>query len=166
MKKLILACAVSTLALMATDYQSMTIDELVALKGTVPVDERADFQAAMQEKMQSLTPEERAEIISQTKATNSVNTQASVAQKNMHKVQTETQAQKQQRLQDVLGLTTGISSKSSKSIAAGKGAGAGIGAGAGAGVGAGVGAGAGAGAGAGGAGGAGNGGGAGGGGHK
>lgn len=60
MKKLLTLTLMAT-AMFATDYSSMTIDELAVLRGTVPTEERADYQSAMQSKMQTLTPEERAE---------------------------------------------------------------------------------------------------------
>lgn len=61
MKKQLLILLAAT-SLFAADYNEMTLEELLSAKGTVPVEERTDFQSAMQDKMQSLTPEERAEI--------------------------------------------------------------------------------------------------------
>jgi hypothetical protein len=61
MKKLLLTgLAISTL--FATDYTAMSLEELQSLKGTVPVEERTAFQAAMQEKVQGLTPDERSSL--------------------------------------------------------------------------------------------------------
>ncbi len=48
--------------LFGADYSSMSIEELQNAKGTVPAEERAAFQAAMREKVQGLSPEERAEL--------------------------------------------------------------------------------------------------------
>ena len=62
MKTLLAGIATALLAatmLSATDFSSMTMEELVALRGQVPTAEREAFRAEMQSRMQSLTPEER-----------------------------------------------------------------------------------------------------------
>lgn len=54
--------AASAGSTMAIDYQSMTLNELNALRGTAALTdptERAAFQAARQEKTQELSPEEQ-----------------------------------------------------------------------------------------------------------
>ena len=84
-----LALVLITTSIFATDYSSMTLDELAVLKGTVPIEERADFQSAMQSKMQTLTPEERASY------KGGIGTQNQTQQ--MNKIQT------QQRLRDGSG---------------------------------------------------------------
>ncbi len=88
MKKLLTLTLMAT-AMFATDYSSMTIDELAVLRGTVPTEERADFQSAMQSKMQALTPEERANY------RGGIGTQNQTQQRN--------QTQTQQRLRDGSG---------------------------------------------------------------
>ncbi|MDD3595192.1 hypothetical protein [Sulfuricurvum sp.] len=58
MKKLILVALLS-LNIFAADYTAMTMEEMQAMRGTVPVEDRAAFQAEMQTRMQALSPEER-----------------------------------------------------------------------------------------------------------
>lgn len=60
MKKVILF-ALLGLSVMGADYGSMSLDELQAMKGRVPVEERAAFQKEMQSRMQGLSPEDRRE---------------------------------------------------------------------------------------------------------
>jgi len=60
MKRTVLAIGFLTLGLMATDFSSMTTEELIALRGTVAVEDRADFRAEMQSRMATMTPEEQA----------------------------------------------------------------------------------------------------------
>lgn len=59
MKKLILVAGLSTACLLATDFSQMTIEELSAMRGTAPVEERDAFRAEMQNRMNAMTPEER-----------------------------------------------------------------------------------------------------------
>ena len=47
------------MALVATDFSSMTTEELINLRGTVAVEDRADFRAEMQSRVSSMTAEER-----------------------------------------------------------------------------------------------------------
>ncbi len=58
MKKLTLVALLS-LNIFAADYTAMTMEEMQAMRGTVPVEDRAAFQAEMQTRMQALSPEER-----------------------------------------------------------------------------------------------------------
>lgn len=58
MKKITLIALLS-LNVFAADYTAMTMEEMQAMRGTVPVEDRAAFQAEMQTRMQSITPEER-----------------------------------------------------------------------------------------------------------
>jgi hypothetical protein len=60
MKKTVLTLGFLTLALVATDFSSMTTDELINLRGTVAVEDRADFRAEMQSRVASMTAEEQA----------------------------------------------------------------------------------------------------------
>ncbi len=59
MKKIVLAISVLTLGLMATDFTSMTTDELIALRGTVAVEDRDAYRAEMQDRMTTFTPEQQ-----------------------------------------------------------------------------------------------------------
>lgn len=56
MKKLLILCLIAGSAF-AVDYNAMSLEELQSLKGTVPTEERAAFQAAMREKVQGGTTE-------------------------------------------------------------------------------------------------------------
>ncbi len=63
MKRLV---AVAVLALgiaggaYATDFSSYTTDELLEMRGTVAVEDRDAFRSELQDRLQSMTPEERA----------------------------------------------------------------------------------------------------------
>lgn len=59
MNKVILA-ALMSLSLFATDYTSMSLEELQALRGSVPVEERTAFQAEMQSRVAAMSEQERA----------------------------------------------------------------------------------------------------------
>jgi len=59
MKKTVLTLGLLTLSLMATDFSSMTTDELINLRGTVAVEDRTDFRSEMQSRVASMTTEER-----------------------------------------------------------------------------------------------------------
>lgn len=48
-----------SVAAFAADYSAMNMEELQAMRGTVPIEERAAFQAQMQNRMQSMNQEER-----------------------------------------------------------------------------------------------------------
>lgn len=49
----------STVAIYATDYSTMTLEELQSSRGSVAEADRSAFQSEMQSRMQSLSPEER-----------------------------------------------------------------------------------------------------------
>lgn len=61
MKK-ILVLTLFISAVFATDYSSMSLEELQSLKGSVPVEQRSAFQQAMRAKMSELTPQQRQEF--------------------------------------------------------------------------------------------------------
>ena len=61
MKK-ILCINLFSLALFATDYSTMSLDELLQQRGTVDAIDKEVYQAEMQSRMQTLTPEERSAI--------------------------------------------------------------------------------------------------------
>lgn len=58
MKTLTLVALLS-LNLFAADYTAMSMEELQAMRGSVPSEEKAAFQAEMKSRMQALSPEER-----------------------------------------------------------------------------------------------------------
>jgi len=60
MKKLLGLVLLSTV-LFATDYSSMSLEEMLSQKGSVPELEREAFRTEMKSRMQALSPEERAE---------------------------------------------------------------------------------------------------------
>lgn len=45
--------------LFAADFGHMSTEEMMQMRGSVPAEERADFQAEMQKRMQNMTPQER-----------------------------------------------------------------------------------------------------------
>jgi Ca2+-binding EF-hand superfamily protein len=58
MKRLIIIGLLASAA-WATDFSHMNTDEMMNMRGTVPVDDRPSFQQEMQKRMQSMSPEER-----------------------------------------------------------------------------------------------------------
>ena len=58
MKKTVLTLGFLTLSLMATDYSSMTNDELIKLRGSVATEDRADFRAEMQSRISTMSTDE------------------------------------------------------------------------------------------------------------
>ncbi|MDD5372615.1 MAG: DUF1104 domain-containing protein [Sulfurimonas sp.] len=61
MKKVILFALLS-LSVMGADYSNMSMKEMQAMRGKVPVEERAAFQKEMQSRVEKLTPQERREF--------------------------------------------------------------------------------------------------------
>ena len=61
MKKILLTIAIAS-SVFATDYTSMSAQDLANLRGTIPAEDRDAYKSAMQNQMQSLTPEERASL--------------------------------------------------------------------------------------------------------
>ena len=59
MKKSLLSLCILAMTAFSADYTAMTATELQALRGTVPAEDRAAYQAAVQEKMKTMTQEER-----------------------------------------------------------------------------------------------------------
>ncbi len=43
----------------AADFSHMSTEEMMSMRGSVPIDDRSDFQQEMQKRMQSMTPQER-----------------------------------------------------------------------------------------------------------
>jgi hypothetical protein len=56
----VLALGLSS-ALSASDYSSYTTEELIEMKGTVPVEEREQFRAELKHRFELMTPDERAQ---------------------------------------------------------------------------------------------------------
>jgi hypothetical protein len=59
MKKIMIIAAVATTFGFATDFSKMSTEELMNMRGSVPMDQRPAFQAEMQKRMQNMTPQER-----------------------------------------------------------------------------------------------------------
>lgn len=62
MRKGILAIILAAGILSATDFSSMSTEDLIGLKGTVATEEREAFRAEMQSRVSTMTTEERAEL--------------------------------------------------------------------------------------------------------
>ncbi len=92
MKKLVMMTTLVA-SLFAVDYNSMSLDELSNLRGTVPVEQRETFRNAFQEKLKYLTPEEQAKY----------RRGSGQGIKNQNKIQNQNRDQIQQRLQDGTG---------------------------------------------------------------
>jgi Ca2+-binding EF-hand superfamily protein len=58
MKKLMIIAFLASVA-WATDFSQVSTEEMMNMRGSVPVDDRPAFQQEMQKRMQSMTPEER-----------------------------------------------------------------------------------------------------------
>lgn len=50
----------------AADFSQMSTEEMMNMRGSVPVDDRPDFREEMQKRMQSMTPEERQKYMQTT----------------------------------------------------------------------------------------------------
>lgn len=59
MNKMILALVAASISVWAADFRSMSTEELQAMRGSVPADEKAAFQSEMQSRLQSMSSEER-----------------------------------------------------------------------------------------------------------
>ena len=68
MKKSLLSLIALSVMAFAVDYSAMSATELAAMRSNVPAEDRAAFQAAMQSKMQALSPDERAAAMNQAPA--------------------------------------------------------------------------------------------------
>ena len=62
MKRVILAAILAAGALNATDFSSMSNEDLVSVRGTVATEEQADFRAELQSRVSSMTTEQREEL--------------------------------------------------------------------------------------------------------
>jgi hypothetical protein len=73
MKKVIVLLSIFTISLTATDFSSMSISDLNALRGTVLAGERDAFRAEMQSRLANMSAKDRAEY--RKSRINRVNTQ-------------------------------------------------------------------------------------------
>ena len=62
MKKILITSCLVASTLLASDYSSMTLDEMLTQRGNIAVEDRDAFKSEMQNKMKDLTPEQRAEL--------------------------------------------------------------------------------------------------------
>ena len=69
MKKSLLSLLALSVMAFAVDYSAMSATELSAMRGTVPTEDKAAFQAAMQSKMATMSAEER-QSFTQARTTN------------------------------------------------------------------------------------------------
>ncbi len=69
MKKSILLASVLAMSLWAVDYSQMTTQQLIELRGSVPIEDRDAFRAEMQSRMQTMTAEEIAAFRASRQAT-------------------------------------------------------------------------------------------------
>ncbi|MEA2100502.1 MAG: hypothetical protein U9P72_10260 [Campylobacterota bacterium] len=69
MKTLIVAMSLTVMSLMAADYSALTLDELNSLRGTIAIEDRDDFRAEMQSRIDTMTPDELAKFQEDRKAT-------------------------------------------------------------------------------------------------
>ncbi len=57
--KVLIIIAAMIASLYAIDFTHMSTEDMMHMRGNVPVDQRDDFRQEMQKRMQSMTPEER-----------------------------------------------------------------------------------------------------------
>ncbi len=62
MKRALLAALLIAGALNATDFTTMSTEQLISMRGTVASDEREAFKEELQSRLQSMTAEERASL--------------------------------------------------------------------------------------------------------
>ena len=58
MKKSIFLASVLVMSLWAVDFSQISTEELMSMRGSVPVEDRDAFRAEMQKRLQTMTPEE------------------------------------------------------------------------------------------------------------
>jgi len=63
MKKIVLAFGFLTLGLMATDFSTLTLEELLALRGSVAIEDQADYQTALSALIDELSSDEVAQLL-------------------------------------------------------------------------------------------------------
>lgn len=71
MKKVMLVGVFMGISLFATDFSTMTMEELQAMRGSVPVEEREAFQAEMQNRVAAMSEEERQAFVASMKKSQS-----------------------------------------------------------------------------------------------
>lgn len=62
MKKILVGILFAGVTLFGADYTNMSLDDLLLQKGSIPEADREAFKSAMQSKVNTLTPDERANI--------------------------------------------------------------------------------------------------------
>jgi Ca2+-binding EF-hand superfamily protein len=68
MKRTLLISSFLALSLWAVDYSQMTTEQLIEMRGSVPVEDRDAFRAEMQSRLQTMTTEERAAFMASRQA--------------------------------------------------------------------------------------------------
>ncbi len=79
----------------AADYSTMTTAEMQALRGSVPVEDRASFQTEMQTRVQAMTTEERS-VFQATMKQSKLGAQDGTGSKTQTRTQMRTQTQTMQ----------------------------------------------------------------------
>jgi len=69
MKKTALIFGLLTMGLMATDFSSLTLDELLALRGTIAIEDQADYQAELVSRLDTLDTTTIASLLTTTMVT-------------------------------------------------------------------------------------------------
>ncbi len=108
MKRLFVMATIVT-SVFAADYNTMSLDELSSLRGTVPTQEREAFRSAFQEKMKYLTPEEQSKYMRGN----------GQGMQNKNMIQNKNMNQMKQRVQD--GSGSGSMYKGSRGFGGGAG---------------------------------------------
>ncbi len=103
MKRLVIALSLAAMSLMAADFSSYTLEELEAMRGTVAVEDRDDFRAEMQSRLQDMTPEERAAYLAARRAAGPVGAQDGTGVGSMNRGSNNQGQGIKQRLQDGSG---------------------------------------------------------------
>jgi len=119
MKRLIVGALLATMGLMAVDYTTYSVEELAAMRGSIPAEDQTAFSEALQSKLSELSPEERQAIMSKAKA----------GRKAKEALQTRTQARSRARSKAMEAISTGVSGGGRGAGSAGGGMGSGMGGG-------------------------------------
>ncbi len=104
---ILLAGVLAATAAMATDFMSMSTEELVALRGSVAPEEIEAFKAELQSRLQSLTPDERKALLSKSSTATGTKTQTKTQNRTRTRTQTRTQSRAMDALNGNMGSGTG-----------------------------------------------------------